>query len=418
MRKLKKINGYLIVKFNDRELREWDGTGLGAYGVIDAELYTGCLGVDRSVMEYDSAETIEQAEEQARGLESEFEVTESDAEPVQSGSGKWCVTSQYIGDEKMYAVYRLRDVNAVDHSGNREYATDYTKDAEAVKIIAAALNSGELQPEAARENLDKIIADEPSRDETPQHAADQSSATAFHHLPETVNPGNNEKVFWLGLQLEQDCPENDCRLYRNLFRMCREIDDQVNRLTGWPRTRMDAELRKQYFDLETTYLTNHAVRQYRQQLRTVHAQQDESGYNLSADEVRKMILGALDKPPAGSITIDESVDYHGVLAETEKTPDGQVPCSECASMKAPVPEYITVDDGTGLKIVPHDAFVFNPETNRFERPIPPYTLGRDYTEPDESSSDTGLPEPDSSGEGKEHPIWKFRSHSNQSMSSS
>lgn len=39
MRKMKKINGYLVVKFNDRELREWEGTALGKYGVIDAELY-------------------------------------------------------------------------------------------------------------------------------------------------------------------------------------------------------------------------------------------------------------------------------------------------------------------------------------------------------------------------------------------
>ena len=43
MRKMKKINGYLVVKFNARELREYEGTALGAYGVIDAELYTTCL---------------------------------------------------------------------------------------------------------------------------------------------------------------------------------------------------------------------------------------------------------------------------------------------------------------------------------------------------------------------------------------
>ena len=35
--------------------------------------------------------------------------------------GKWKVTVQYIGDEKIYQVYRLKDVNGVDHSGNREY---------------------------------------------------------------------------------------------------------------------------------------------------------------------------------------------------------------------------------------------------------------------------------------------------------
>ena len=71
MRKIKKINGYLVVKFDAREIREWEGTALGEYGVIDAELYTGHLEIDRSAMEYDGAETLEEAVELARGLESE-----------------------------------------------------------------------------------------------------------------------------------------------------------------------------------------------------------------------------------------------------------------------------------------------------------------------------------------------------------
>lgn len=74
MRKIKKINDYLVVKFNARELREWEGTALGEYGVIDAELYTGHLEIDRSAMEYDGAETLEEAVELARGLESEEDI--------------------------------------------------------------------------------------------------------------------------------------------------------------------------------------------------------------------------------------------------------------------------------------------------------------------------------------------------------
>lgn len=68
MRKIKKINGYLVVKFNARELREWEGTALGEYGVIDAELYTGHLEIDRSAMEYDGAKTLEEAVELAVAL--------------------------------------------------------------------------------------------------------------------------------------------------------------------------------------------------------------------------------------------------------------------------------------------------------------------------------------------------------------
>lgn len=73
---MKKINGYLVVKFNARELREYEGTALGEYGVIDAELYTGNLDVDRGAMEYDNAGSMEEAVELARGLESELDAEE------------------------------------------------------------------------------------------------------------------------------------------------------------------------------------------------------------------------------------------------------------------------------------------------------------------------------------------------------
>ena len=76
MRKTKKINGYLVVKFNTRELREYEGTALGEYGVIDAELYTGILDIDRGAMEYDNAGSMEEAVELARGLESELDAEE------------------------------------------------------------------------------------------------------------------------------------------------------------------------------------------------------------------------------------------------------------------------------------------------------------------------------------------------------
>lgn len=76
MRKIKKINGFLVVKFNDREKREYEGTALGEYGVIDAELYTGNLDIDRGAMEYDDADSLEVAVELARGLESEEDITD------------------------------------------------------------------------------------------------------------------------------------------------------------------------------------------------------------------------------------------------------------------------------------------------------------------------------------------------------
>ena len=69
MRKMKKINGFLVVRFNDREKR--DRPGLGSFGVINAEDYTGDLDFDLDAFEYTDADRIEIAVEQARGLDAE-----------------------------------------------------------------------------------------------------------------------------------------------------------------------------------------------------------------------------------------------------------------------------------------------------------------------------------------------------------
>ena len=59
---------------------------------------------------------------------------------------EWRVTSNLIGDEKIYQVYRLLDINAVDHSGNRHYYAGYTaRDKEKAKIVASALNRAEQE---------------------------------------------------------------------------------------------------------------------------------------------------------------------------------------------------------------------------------------------------------------------------------
>lgn len=59
--------------------------------------------------------------------------------------GNWKVSSQYIGDVKKYIVYRIRDIHAVDHSGNREEYGDYTTDKQAAQTVADRLNSEESQ---------------------------------------------------------------------------------------------------------------------------------------------------------------------------------------------------------------------------------------------------------------------------------
>lgn len=53
----------------------------------------------------------------------------------------WKVTCNYIADKYMYAVYRLLDTEETDHSGNREFTTDYMDSKAKAEAIAGRLNA-------------------------------------------------------------------------------------------------------------------------------------------------------------------------------------------------------------------------------------------------------------------------------------
>lgn len=55
--------------------------------------------------------------------------------------GQWGVTSNVIGGERRYAVYRLRDTAEVQHSGNMEYATGWLPTLDEATKIADAMNA-------------------------------------------------------------------------------------------------------------------------------------------------------------------------------------------------------------------------------------------------------------------------------------
>ena len=190
MKKVKKINGYLIVQFSDREVRELDGA-IGKYGVIDAELYTGCLGIDRGAMEYDDADSLEVAVEQARGLDSEVDIDE--------------------GEEIHYEA--------------------------ALRMIGAAEAATETEP------LGQFV----------------------HLPPEKKDSATQLEVYRLGMALSQECPNNDCKVYLNIFDMCRELDEQLPGTQGWPHKVLEMELGRCYRQLETMYMLNYAIRQYRRE---------------------------------------------------------------------------------------------------------------------------------------------------------
>lgn len=53
---------------------------------------------------------------------------------------EWNVESNYINGKPMYRVYRIRDTEETDHSGNREYAGEYVRDSRMALVAAKALN--------------------------------------------------------------------------------------------------------------------------------------------------------------------------------------------------------------------------------------------------------------------------------------
>ena len=245
MRKMKKINGYLVVRFNDRERRDYET--LGAYGVIDAELYTGHLDVDRGALEYDDAETMEQAIEQARGLESELDVEEPEAavtviveteagttelettpEELIQGEKRFLETrrptlSQEAADWQMFGYVRaLRDLGIVDSTDERFQVTP-----------------------------------PPSVSEAPD---------SFRHLPPGIKShALTRALYQLGQKMEAECPDNDCIVYRNTFRMARELDGAIDGIDpdSYPALTLRSELRKLLADLQEMYSENYAVCKYR-----------------------------------------------------------------------------------------------------------------------------------------------------------
>jgi len=63
--------------------------------------------------------------------------------------GEWKVTSNPIGGKTLYGVYRLLDINEVDHSGNREFAGNYVEDRQIAEFVAEKLNDKEKSPHKA-----------------------------------------------------------------------------------------------------------------------------------------------------------------------------------------------------------------------------------------------------------------------------
>lgn len=373
MRKMKKINGFLVVRFNDREKRDYPQ--LGNFGVIDAESYTGDIDIDRGAMEYDDADTIEVAVEQARGLDAEQDY--SDEPPVYTvtvetaeGSSEEEVFPQLLIDgwerklstqvkSKHYpdtdprtAAHELYGFKVALHRLGLISESDTTVDPDhfapgmieqplprepeellayvcdkVCKHLDKCTGQDELDSACAKCSVGRLASDAKDRDLRIMDAAKKRldgliqelsetqlntkaerlehevrayleaisttkafsehgvavyeiaiseavktrpspmGKSTFENLgPETRDSIMTENIYALGELLEDDCPDNDCRIYLNIFRMAKEVDTLLDELdpSGHPAHVLQRDLRRGLSELKRMYLENYAVKQYKE----------------------------------------------------------------------------------------------------------------------------------------------------------
>lgn len=294
MRKLKKINGYLVVRFNDREKREYEGTGLGNFGVIDAELYTGILDVDRMVMEYDDAETLEIALEQARGLESELDVVEPEVKITVIIEGETEVSEEDVEPESLFKGQRATLEAQLKHGPHPDldpltaahelhgYARALEDlgmiDGHDERFLVERNTFGEVykyREGRTQEELDAICAEckvarwagAPPTPTSQEESEASPERMTFRNLPpESRNSFQIQRIYSLGKKLGEDCPGNDCMIYRNTFRMAQELDEALDHVKpdSTPAIVLRRALSKHISELWEMYSENFAVQQYKE----------------------------------------------------------------------------------------------------------------------------------------------------------
>ena len=75
----------------------------------------------------------------------------------------------------------------------------------------------------------------------------------------------------LGEMLIQDCPNNDCIVYRNVYEMYKEISADYERLSGTisdtTAHALESRIIKLHKELTEMYFSNYAVQEYRKACR-------------------------------------------------------------------------------------------------------------------------------------------------------
>lgn len=89
--------------------------------------------------------------------------------------------------------------------------------------------------------------------------------TFMSAVPEIRDALRTKELYALGLALEQDCPDNDCRIYKNTFNMARELDGAIEVVDGYPATVLRYRLHERIRELGEMWRENPAILAYRAQ---------------------------------------------------------------------------------------------------------------------------------------------------------
>lgn len=91
----------------------------------------------------------------------------------------------------------------------------------------------------------------------------QHTIKCFAHLPS----GTGIATCRLGEYLTTVTPEGNCKRYLNWYRLCRDLDDQLDQVTGWAREVLRNELEREYIELLRLYYRDLDVKLARRAMR-------------------------------------------------------------------------------------------------------------------------------------------------------
>lgn len=249
MRKIKKINGYLIVKFNTREMEKWGSTGLGMYGVIDAECYTGNLAHDRVEMQFDNAQTIEEAVDQARSLESEMDITDQETHiTIVKEAG--IITEETQIDVEAICDKMEKSLASVQDGGD---CPDL--DARAASYFRGGFYEALLALGIMEEDDERIEA------AVAQPYEEWEPRERFQNVPRYLNK-DGETLCKVGRQLETCERVGSCSVFYTVFKECENLDRQIHRVQGYARELLRETLLQGVLELNRLYHRDYEIRKF------------------------------------------------------------------------------------------------------------------------------------------------------------